>query len=56
MAGVEFLAGARFFPTPVSRLAMGPIQHHIHWVPVPGIKRQGHEADHSLSGAVGQEQ
>jgi hypothetical protein len=33
-----------------SRPAMGPTQSPIRWVPgilSPGIKRQGHEADHS---------
>jgi hypothetical protein len=34
MAGVQFLAGCKwFFSSLVSRLAQGPIQPDIHWVP-----------------------
>jgi hypothetical protein len=43
--------GKNFLLSMSSGPALGPAQPPIQWVPValsPGIKRQGHEADHSL--------
>jgi hypothetical protein len=40
-----------FLFTTVSRMALGPTQHPIQWLPGAlslGIKQQGREADHSL--------
>jgi hypothetical protein len=45
MTGAQFPVGARnFFFTAASRLAQGPTQLLIQWVPEAGIKRPGHEA------------
>jgi hypothetical protein len=48
---VRFPEGAgNFFFTTVSRMALGPTQPPIQWVPGAlslGIKRPGREADHS---------
>jgi len=50
---VQFLAGAMtgFFPFPTASVpALGPIHSPIKWVAgalTPGVKRLGHEADHS---------
>jgi hypothetical protein len=50
-SSVRFPAGApNFLFTTVSRMALGPTQPPIQWVPGPlslGIKRPGREADHS---------
>jgi hypothetical protein len=46
---VRVPVGSRLFSTS-SRLALGPTQPPIQWVPgvlSPGVKRQGREADHS---------
>jgi hypothetical protein len=48
-AWVLFAVGARLFSVLRRRLALGPTQLPIQWVPValsPGIKRQGREANH----------
>jgi hypothetical protein len=51
MIGVRILAGAgNFFFYTVSRLALGPTQRPIQWVPGDlslGVKQSGREADHS---------
>jgi hypothetical protein len=51
MFGVRFPVGLGiFFFTTVSRTALGPTQSPIEWVPGAlslGVKRPGHEADHS---------
>jgi hypothetical protein len=46
--------GKNFFFSTVSRQALGPIQPNIQWVQgalSPGVKRPGHETDHSPSNA-----
>jgi hypothetical protein len=54
--GVRFSVLSRFFKLSISSgPALGPIQPPIQWVPetlCPGLKRQGHEADHSSPTSV----
>jgi hypothetical protein len=54
--GVRVPAGAgNFSPTTASRLALGPTQHPIQWVPGAlslGVEQPGRETDHSPPSSV----
>jgi hypothetical protein len=55
MIGVRFPAGLGIFLDTASRLALGPTQPPIQWVPGAlslGVKRLRHEGDHSASSSA----